>query len=200
MTRLGAGYRSNKRLKLTREGYWSRADHSRVRPQDVLETLATEVCMMKLNTTVGRGAVVVLLLLFAACGSSGPTSPTGTNPPSVFSPTPPPATAFPPLSGRSRTFTFDRELSHRVSDYTRSSRFVLYDNGAFVLQYPSLGMGGYRGGYTDADGVIRFEWEGWSAAGRWGATGILQGDSLTVQYNDIMQLTDFEAAVYVLMP
>lgn len=26
--------------------------------------------------------------------------------------------------------------------------------------------------------VIRFEWDGWSAAGPWGATGTLQGDTL----------------------
>jgi hypothetical protein len=67
-----------------------------------------------------------------------------------------------------------------------------------VLQYPSLGEGGYRGGYKDANGVIVFEWEGWSGAGPWGATGILTGDSLTVQYNEIMHHTDFEDALYVL--
>jgi hypothetical protein len=83
-----------------------------------------------------------------------------------------------------------------VSNYTKESRFVLYDNGAFVLQYVGLG-GGYRGGYTEANGVIVFEWEGWSAAGPWGATGTVKGDSLTVQYNLIMQLTDFEDAAYV---
>jgi hypothetical protein len=80
------------------------------------------------------------------------------------------------------------------------SRFVLYDNGAFVLQYSSLGEGGYRGGYTDANGVMTFEWEGWSVLGRWGASGSLTGDALTVQYNQIMQLTDFEDAVYVRTP
>jgi len=100
------------------------------------------------------------------------------------------------LSGPSRTFTFDRELTYRVSDYTRKSRFVLYDNGAFALQYPSLG-GEYRGGYTEANGVITFAWEGWSTAGPWGATATLKDGSLTVQYNFIMQLTDFEDAVYI---
>ena len=87
-----------------------------------------------------------------------------------------------------------------VGDYTRNSRFVLYDNGAFVLQYPSLSEGGYRGGYQDANGVIMFEWEGWNVAGPWGATGTLKRDSLTIQYNEIMQLADFEDASYVLMP
>lgn len=154
-----------------------------------------------MNTTVGRGAVVALLMLVAACGSSGPTSPTGTIPPSAVSPpTPPPATVFPPLSGPSRTFIFDRELLYPVRDYTRHSRLVLYDNGAFVLRFPSVGEGGYRGGYKDANGVIVFEWDAWNIAGPWGATGALKGNSLTVQYNEIMQGTDFEDAVYVLMP
>jgi hypothetical protein len=146
------------------------------------------------------GAVVVLLVLLSACGSSGPTSPTATNPsPAMSSPTPPSVTDFPPLAGPSRTFVFERGLLSPVSDYTTQSRLVLYDNGAFVLQYPSLGEGGYRGGYWDANGAITFEWEGWSAAGPWGAAGTLKDASLTVRYNVIMQLTDFEDAVYVLM-
>ena len=150
-----------------------------------------------MNITVRLGAVVVLLLLLAACGSSGPTSPTGTNqPPIVPSPTPP-VTNFPPLSGPSRTFSFDHELSYPVHDYTKQSRLVLYDNGAFALKYPSVGSGeGYRGAYTDANGVIAFEWQGGNS---WSATGILKADSLTVQYGVYMFLSDFEDAVYVLM-
>jgi hypothetical protein len=150
--------------------------------------------------TVRRSAIVVLLVLLSACAGSGPTSPTGTNPaPSLPLPTPP-ATNFPPLSGPSRTFIFARELLYPVSDYTKKSRFILYDNGAFVLQFPSVGEGGYRGGYKDASGVITFEWEGWNIAGPWGAIGSLTGDSLTVKYNEIMQWTDFEDATYALMP
>ena len=142
---------------------------------------------------------VVLLLLSAACGESGPTSPTPTPQSPVLqapipAPTPPPTKTFPPLSGPSRTFVFDRELSYRVSDYTRRSTFILYDNGAFVLRYG--GPGEYRGGYTETNGVITFEWEGWSSAGPWGATGTIRGESLTVEYNFIMQMTDFENAVY----
>jgi hypothetical protein len=102
------------------------------------------------------------------------------------------------LSGPSRTFVFDRARSYPVSGYTQTSRFVLYDNGAFVLQY--VGLGDYRGGYRETSGVITFDWEGWSTAGAWGATGTLKGDSLAVQYNLIMQLTDFEDATYVQVP
>ncbi len=81
---------------------------------------------------------------------------------------------------------------------------MLYDNGAFVLQYPSssLGDGRYRGAYQDANGVITFlfEFQGRSVGTPWDASGTLTGDSLTVQYTESMQHNDFEDAVYELMP
>jgi hypothetical protein len=103
------------------------------------------------------------------------------------------------LSGPSLTFTFDKALAYGVRDYTKQSRFVLYDTGGFALQYVSLG-GEYRGGYTESNGVITFAWEGWSTAGPWLATGTLKDGSLTVQYNFIMMMSDFEDAVYRLTP
>ncbi len=142
--------------------------------------------------------VAVLLMVAAACGGSGATSPSGTTQPSV--PTVPPRPTFPPLSGPSRTLVFERALANRVSDYTVHSRFVLYDNGAFILKFPTVAGDGYRGGYTQVNGAITFEWEGWNPYGPWGATGALDGNSLTVQYNSIMQGTDFEDAVYMLAP
>src|SRR5687768_11605681 len=106
-----------------------------------------------MDTTVRHGAVVLLLVFFIACGNSAPTSSTVTGQPrAVPSTTPAPPTTFPPLTGPARTFIFDRQLSYPISHYTRASRFVLYDNGAFALQYASLG-GDYRGGYTEANGV-----------------------------------------------
>jgi hypothetical protein len=114
-----------------------------------------------MNTAIGRGAVVVLLVLVTACQSSGPVSPTGTTPPSAPQPPPPPRMEFPPLSGPSRTFTFERELSYPVRDFTWNSRFVLYDNGAFELQYPpsQYGPGLFRGAYQVANGDIMFLFE-----------------------------------------
>ena len=149
-----------------------------------------------MNGIIRMGAIALVLVL-SACSGSGPTSPSPTSPQPSSSPTTlPPAKTFPPLSGPSRTFNFDHELAYPVRGYTKSSRFVLYDNSAFVLQYP--GIGEYRGGYTATDGTITFEWEGWSTAGPWSATGTLTGDLLTVRYNFIMQMTDFEDAVHQL--
>ena len=154
-----------------------------------------------MNTTVRRGAAAFLVVLCTACGSSAPTSPTVVpqpQPQPIPTPTPSPPRTFPPLSGPSRTFVFDHELTYPVRDYTKRSRIVLYDNGAFVLRYD--GLGDYRGGYMESNGVVSFDWEGWSAAGPWGASGTLEKTSLTIQFNFIMQLTDFEDAVYVLTP
>jgi hypothetical protein len=144
---------------------------------------------------IRRAAALVLLLMAMGCNGSTttPTHQPATSP----TPIPPPTPNFPAPAGPSRTFVFDHPQSYNVTETTKQSRFVLYDDGAFVLQYVGLGLE-YRGAYTDANGVITFEWEGWSTAGAWGASGALKGDSLTVQYNLIMQLTDFEDAVYSL--
>jgi hypothetical protein len=143
---------------------------------------------------VRGGALLAVLLLSIACRGGGPASPTPRTEATIPAPTPPP-------SGPSRVFAFDHELSYPVSDYTRRSRFVLYDNGTFVLEFPVCNcQGEYRGTYTAAAEDITFNWEGWSVAGPWGATGTLEGDILTVRYNAIMQLTDFEEAVYRRVP
>ena len=148
---------------------------------------------MMMYTAISRGTLVGLVLLSIACGRSTPTAPTASSQGPVPSPPAPPPTNFPALSGLSRTFTFDHELTYHPSDYTKQSRFVLYDNGAFALQYVSLG-GEYRGGYTESNGVITFQWEGFICGAC--ATGTLKDGSLTVQYNLIMWLSGFEDAVY----
>ena len=153
-----------------------------------------------MSTTVHRGAVVILLVLSAACSRSVPTSPTGTNPSSTPTVTVPPAsqtpsTSFPPLSGAARTFVFER-ANYRVAGYTEKSRFVLYDNGAFALQYLNLEVQ-YRGSYTQENGLISFTWA--DCCG-WDATARLEGDSLKVQFGLRMQMSDFEDAVYVRQP
>ena len=146
-----------------------------------------------------NGVVVLGLVLLAAC-DSGITTPTPTRtstptPTSVVPAEPPPRTE---LSGPSRTYVYADQIPQKVSPYTLKSRFVLYDNGAFVLEYPSLFDRGYRGKYTITNGEITFQWDDWSSAGAWEATGLLNGTTLKVEYGLIMWLTDFEDAVYVL--
>ena len=109
-------------------------------------------------------------------------------------------TSFPPVSGQARVFNFLSQSSYGISGYTTRSRYVLYDNGAFGLQYSDNGGFEYRGRYTEVSTIITFDWEGWSAAGPWGATARLSGDTLTLAYNPIMTMTDFEDAVYLRKP
>ena len=153
-----------------------------------------------MRTTIVCAAFGALLAVGAACGSPdatspNPASPGATNPPTGSVPAPP-AQNFPAPAGASRTFVFDHEVSYPVRGYTMDSRFILYENRAFVLRY-GLSLE-YRGRYTDSTAVIVFDWDGWSTAGAWGATGTLVGDTLTVRYNVIMSLSDFEDAAYVL--
>ena len=147
-----------------------------------------------MNATARRGTVVVLLMLSAACGSPGPTAHTETGQPYARPrPTPPPV-IFPPLSGQSRTFSFALELNYAVSDYTKNSRVVLYDNGAFLLEYYGLAAQ-YHGAYNVANGVVTFDFWG----GTRDAPGSIRGDSLTVRFTEFMQHSDFEDAIYALM-
>ncbi len=80
-----------------------------------------------------------------------------------------------------------------------SSRYVLYDDGTFALQYSSANYPffEYRGTYSADNTNIIFHWEGWSVAGPWGATGTLTEDYLSVRYNLIMIHSDFEDGTYV---
>jgi hypothetical protein len=153
-----------------------------------------------------RTAVVALLVCVVACEHSPPFSPSRVSqPPPTPSPGPaPPRTpiTFPPLSGPSRTFVFDCELAYPVRDFTKQSRFVLFDNGAFVLEYPSLAYrlpGQYRA--TDSVLMFLFEFQGRTVDEAWNdATGRFQGDSLTIEFDLLMQHSDYENAVYVLSP
>ena len=85
----------------------------------------------------------------------------------------------------------------QVAAYTLASRFVLYDNGTFALQYAIGSLTPeYRGTYTETDGHVMFTQEG---GGLWGATGVLTRYSLAVTYNLIMMMSDFEDATYTLI-
>ncbi len=89
----------------------------------------------------------------------------------------------------------------RVStpDYPEDpSRYLLFEDRTFSLQYvrPSGTILEYRGRYTRAGEALDFSFDDYG----WMATGILQGDSLTVRYNIDMYLDGFQDGVYRLAP
>ena len=137
--------------------------------------------------------VFLLAGVIVSCGKEDVAIPNSTN----QTPNQP---GFPPASGPARIFNFLNQSSYTVRGYTTRSRYLLYDNGAFGLQYSDNGGFEYRGRYKEVNGVITFEWEGWSTAGPWGANATLRDDTLTVGYNTIMMLSDFEDAVYLRKP
>ena len=139
---------------------------------------------------------MALLALFSACGKSTlPTEPTatfGSSPPTAS----PVAVGFPPVSGTARVYLATAASSSHLLEGT--SRYVVNDDGTFVLQYSHLANGGYGGTYQVAtDGGVTFRFHGWNRAGSWDAVGALTGTTLTVRYNLIMGLAGFEDGVYV---
>jgi hypothetical protein len=111
-----------------------------------------------------------------------------------------PPTTFPEVDQPARIFVVSPSPKYPMSAWTLNSRYVLYDNGTFVLEYlESLGSGRYRGTYREADGNLTFTFDGsgWAVAGQPDARGVLGGDTLTVSYNIIMQLSDFDDGMYV---
>jgi hypothetical protein len=156
--------------------------------------------MTAMRAALRCGPLAIAILASGCSDMYMPTAPTATASPVASTPPPPPGPRipeYPPLTKPARIYVFEQELSDPVRQWTTGSRFVLYDDGTFSLQYLySLGQHEYKGTYSEAGGVMTFQWEGWSAAGSWGAMAELRDDSLTVRYNFIMEMTDFENAIY----
>ena len=151
-----------------------------------------------------NGALLLALCalpMFVGCSDSlqplGPQD-QGTTPP------PPPPTAAPgfsPLTQSGQIYAAEPSLDDVYAKYhgaRLASRFVLYDDSTFALQFASglYGLFEYGGRFSRVESRIIFTWQGWSIAGPWGAEATRRGDSLTVSYNDIMQLTDFIGGTY----
>ena len=96
----------------------------------------------------------------------------------------------PPLSGPANTYEFSRQLEYPVSHFTLTSKYVLYENGAFALQYASP-AGELPGAYLFENGRLSFRF-----AGGGDASGTLSGDVLEIRYSERMQHSDFENAAY----
>lgn len=105
--------------------------------------------------------------------------------------TPPPSKPAPPIVA-----IFDGISPSYV---VGTSRYVLYKDSTFGLEYHDTGFGSFTfpGRFIRRDSTFLFDFEAVSAS-PWGATAVLRGTVLVVRYNEIMQLTDFEDGEYVL--
>ena len=145
------------------------------------------------------GALGVLLALCTACSdSTPPTRPSPVNAPVTTPAPPPPPVAhnptFPALARPGRVYMGVSSPTSPTHGSALYSRYVLYDDGTFALQYSSANFPffEYRGTYSGSGEAIEFLFEGFGTS-----RGTLVDESLTVKYNDIMQMSDFEDGVYV---
>ena len=153
-----------------------------------------------MNAAVRSGALAALLVLAAACTNGGPpTAPTTDSTSTPLRGAVDVPRGFPAVSGPARIYVAAVSPSYPMHGSPLGSRYVLYDDGTFALQYSSANYPffEYRGTYQEANALVTFAWEGWSTAGPWGASGSLSADALAVRYNLVMQMSDFEDGVYV---
>jgi hypothetical protein len=149
-----------------------------------------------MTAIIRYGVLVGVLAFISGCDGAGPSpSPLPTaSPVQPTAPQPPPG--VPTLSGPATTYHFSDAILYPVQPYTITSRYVLHDNGAFELVYPSSPAGGgtYTGTYAREGDRISFRFV--SVSQDAGATGTLRGDLLEVRYTINMHMSDFEDAVY----
>jgi hypothetical protein len=147
---------------------------------------------MKHHVTFGI-VLGALLVTLAGCKDSplGPSKDSPAGPPNKDSPRLPFPEPLPNTAG-----IYDRISGSFIPG---SSRYVLYGDGTFSLQYvrPDWGFFEYPGRYSRSGSLFTFDFDGSNTAGSWLADGILRGDSLIVKYNIVMQLADFEDGVYL---
>lgn len=79
------------------------------------------------------------------------------------------------------------------------SRYVIYDDGSFELEFVSgkFGYFSYRGTYTASGTGLTLNFSDSNSAGPWLGTAALSDDQMNVKYNVIMMLADFIDGVYV---
>ena len=134
--------------------------------------------------------VAVLVALSSACADSRIVAPSGTVPEY-------PAPAFPALARPGAAYRAPHALyaRGRPAEMPLASRYVLYDDGTFALQFSAVeGFSEMAGRWARAGALITFDFDAW---GPGAATATLTGSELAVTYGYRMSITDFLDAVYV---
>ena len=167
---------------------------------------------MKLSYSAALALGAVFSLSVACADPTGPGQPRvpgqprepsqPAQPPTLPGSGSPASPGFPTLSKSGDIYNESNSIyaaSYAYQGGSLVSRYVLYQDGTFALQFVSgtSGFFEYPGTYTREGTVVTFAWQGWSTAGPWGSSATLDGDSLTVTYNIIMLMTDFENGRYV---
>jgi hypothetical protein len=151
-----------------------------------------------------RCAPLVALVVLGDCSTS-PDSPTAPQPtggpsqPTTFVPAVnPPPPPFPDLTQAGEIYLDDSTLYDfsRFGGAWQASRFVLYPENKFALQFSSTKWGffEYFGHYTRGSSFIDLTFD---ADSRWWASGTFRGDTLVVKYSLIAGLSDFVDGRYV---
>ena len=141
--------------------------------------------------------LMIVISVLAWLAAAGCTQNHAATAPSVVTPVAQSAAAcaFVPLAQPGQAYVF-ADAPQPVSDSTRCSRFVLYDAGSFELQIGARVA--YAGTYAVSDQVVDLRWISQSVAGSWQSDARLDGDTLTVHYNSVMQMNGLEDAIYQL--
>jgi hypothetical protein len=106
-----------------------------------------------------------------------------------------PVGGFPPVSHPASIY--DRESAHTIPPDAHS-RYVIYQDGTFELQYAlEDGHINYSGMYSREGSEVVLDFDDDS---QWQALGVFSDDGSTLQvmYNPVMALSDFEDGVYIL--
>ena len=157
------------------------------------------------------GALAALLTLSVGCADSAPPSAPlllpSNEPAAPQAPPGPPAAApaFPALQRKGEIYTGPDDLyDFAIATHGGhlASRFILYEDGTFGLQFSSVAWGffEYTGRFTRDGSRIVFDFDMGSTSGQTMAIGTLDGDYLGVAYNLDMSLSDFVDGVYVRSP
>lgn len=161
---------------------------------------------MKRRSATARGLTAALVIASLGCSDQATSGlPPGSvpQPPSPAAPPTPAPPPFPQVSNASAIYLGPENLYDQFKSYHGSSlptRFVLFDDSTFYLQFASLRFGllTYAGRYSRSDATFRFNWVNESGP-TWNAQGTQRGDTLDIRYGENMVMSDFIDGAYVLV-
>lgn len=150
-----------------------------------------------------QSIVAMGIAMSLAMGCSDATAPVAPVSPTLTAPTltpPAPENAFPPLTHPGSIYVEEGPIYqwYYQSQGSIISRYVLYDDGTFSLQFSSATYGSfeYKGTYSISSNLVQFAFADRDSAGPWNATADLGTDEFSVTYNDIMGWADFVDGKY----